>query len=336
MQTQVYTDVAGFDSLAGEWNQLLHRSSCDTIFMTHEWQRTWWTQLGTGNPCLVAVRDDGGSLVGIASLYSDCRPQGRTLSFVGCTDVSDYLDVIVAPGYEVPVYVAVLDALDSNGTGWQQMELCNIRANSPTLSVFRELAESRGYHTAVEREDVCPIIRLPGDWEAYLASLDKKQRHEIRRKMRKAETEADTRWYIVDDGRNLAREMDTFIELHQRSSREKDDFMDASMRRFFHAIAETLFPRNWLQLAFIEINGEKAASVLNFDYGNNILVYNSGYDPDKYTQLSPGIVLLSYTIQHAIALSRTEFDFLRGDEEYKYRFGATNTEIFRLTVDRGA
>jgi CelD/BcsL family acetyltransferase involved in cellulose biosynthesis len=215
------------------------------------------------------------------------------------------------------------------------MELCNIRASSPTLSVFRELAGRRGYRTAVEREDVCPVIRLPGDWEAYLASLAKKERHEIRRKMRKAETEADTRWYIVDAGRDLPGEMETFIELHQRSRREKGDFMNAPMQGFFHAIAQALFPPGWFQLAFIEINGEKAASILNFDYGTSILVYNSGYDPDRYAGLSPGIVLLSYTIQHAIAQGRTEFDFLRGDEEYKYRFGARDTEIFRLTVDRG-
>jgi CelD/BcsL family acetyltransferase involved in cellulose biosynthesis len=87
-------------------------------------------------------------------------------------------------------------------------------------------------------------------------------------------------------------------------------------------------------LAFIELNGEKAAAMLNFDYRDSILVYNSGYDPQKYARLSPGIVLLSYCIQRAIELGRTEFDFLRGAEEYKYRFGAQPTEVHRLLITR--
>ncbi|MFQ5814423.1 MAG: GNAT family N-acetyltransferase, partial [Anaerolineae bacterium] len=79
---------------------------------------------------------------------------------------------------------------------------------------------------------------------------------------------------------------------------------------------------------------EKAATMLNFDYRDSILVYNSGYNPRKYARLSPGIVLLSYCIQWAIESGRAKFDFLRGDEEYKYRFGAQPTEIYRLLIAR--
>ncbi|MGD8626716.1 MAG: GNAT family N-acetyltransferase, partial [Anaerolineae bacterium] len=180
-------------------------------------------------------------------------------------------------------------------------------------------------------EDVCPIVALPDTWDAYLMSLDKKQRHEVRRKLRKAKG-SGAEFYIVGAEHDLQAEMEAFIDLHQASAPEKDAFMDPQMQGFFLEVAQVLQDQGWLQLAFVEIRGEKSASLLNFDYGNSILVYNSGYDPMKFRHLSPGIVVTARSIEQAISLGRDKFDFLRGDEEYKYRFGAQDTEVRRLLL----
>jgi CelD/BcsL family acetyltransferase involved in cellulose biosynthesis len=336
VRTQVYTDAAGFAALREEWNPLLRHSASDTIFLTWEWQSTWWEHLGEGQLYLLAMRTDGGRLVGIAPLYLTTSDDGlKALSIVGCRDVSDYLDLIAASGQEEKVHSALLDWLESDeAPPWDLADLCNIPATSPTHSLLAEMAEARGYQVQTEVEDICPIIPLPSTWDEYLNSLDKKQRHEIRRKLRKAERSGQINWYIVGAERDLAVEMEAFIELHEKSSAEKDEFMDAQMKGFFHAVAQALDQVGWLQLAFIEVNGDKAATMLNFDYRDSILVYNSGYDPLGYAWLSPGIVLLAYYIQRAIELGRAKFDFLRGDEEYKLRFGGQPTEIYRLLIAR--
>jgi len=335
MKTQVYTDAAGFAALRQEWNPLLHDSISDTIFLTWEWQSTWWERLGEGELYLVAVHD-GRHLSGIAPLYLTASDDGlKTLSIVGCRDVSDYLDLIAARGQEEQVYRTLLDWLESDeAPPWDVADLCNIPASSPTHQLLAEMAVARGYQVQTEVEDVCPIIFLPSTWDEYLSSLDRKQRHEIRRKVRKAERSGQINWYIVNEERDLAAEMEAFIELHQKSDIDKDEFMDAQMKDFFHAVAQVLQRAGWLQLAFIEINGDKAATMLNFDYRDSILVYNSGFDPQKYAWLSPGIVLLAHCIRRAIELGRARFDFLRGDEEYKFRFGAQPTEIYRLLIAR--
>ena len=335
MKTQVYTDAAGFAALRQEWNPLLRNSVSDTIFLTWEWQSTWWEHLGKGKLYLIAMRD-GGSLSGIAPLYLTAADDGRNeLSIVGCRDVSDYLDLIAASGQEEKVYGALLDWLESEeAPAWDLADLCNIPAASPTHQLLAEMAAARGYQVQTEVEDICPIIPLPSTWDEYLSSLSKKQRHEIRRKIRRAEGGGQINWYIVNDEHDLAAEMDAFIELHQKSHVDKDEFMDAQMKGFFNAVAQVLHEAGWLQLAFMEVNGEKAATMLNFDYRDSILVYNSGYDSQKYARLSPGIVLLSYCIQRAIELGRAKFDFLRGDEVYKYRFGAQPTEVYRLVIAR--
>ena len=333
MKTQVYTDAAGFAALHQEWNPLLRDSASDTLFLTWEWQSTWWEHLGEGELYLIAVRD-GGHLSGIAPLYLTTSHDGlKTLSVVGCRDVSDYLDLIATSGQEERIYGALLDWLESDeAPAWNLADLCNIPSASPTHSLLAEMAADRGYQVHTEVEDICPIIPLPAAWDDYLNSLSKKQRHEIRRKLRRAEGSGQINWYIVNEEHDLAAEMEAFIELHQKSHVDKDEFMDAQMKGFFHAAAQVLHEAGWLQLAFMEVNGEKAATMLNFDYQDSILVYNSGYNPHKYARLSPGIVLLSYCIQWAIELGRSKFDFLRGDEEYKYRFGAQPTEVYRLVI----
>ncbi len=276
--------------------------------------------------------EDDGRLVAIAPLFRTQTDDGRpVLNMVGCRDVSDYLDLIIERGQEDAVYPALLDHLEEVGD-WDLVDFCNIPQGSKTLVRLRELADERGYQTLVEVEDVCPIISLPESWDEYLMMLDKKQRHEIRRKLRRADGGADTRFYVVGPGHDLQAEMQAFIDLHQKSAPEKDKFMDSQMQGFFFEVAQILQSRGWLQLVFVEMDGQKAATLVNFDYRDSILVYNSGYDPAQFRHLSPGIVITARSIEHAISLGRRRFDFLRGDEVYKYRFGGQDTEVRRLVI----
>jgi CelD/BcsL family acetyltransferase involved in cellulose biosynthesis len=332
MRTEVHFEEGGFWALKPEWNDLLRRSGCDTLFLTWEWQSTWWKHLGEGNLLLLGFRhSDDGRLVGIAPLFRKELEGRSVLNMVGCRDVSDYLDLICETGQEEAVHQAFLDHLDGEGLEFDILDFCSIPQDSTTYTGLREKAEARGYQTLVEVEDVCPIIPLPETWDDYLMSIDKKQRHEIRRKLRKADA-ADTRFIVVGSEHDLQTEMQIFVDLHQKSTPEKDEFMDAQMQGFFFEVAQVLQDRGWLQLAFVEMYGEKTAGLLNFDYGDAILVYNSGYDPMQYRHLSPGIVVTARCIEHAISLGRRKFDFLRGDEVYKYRFGAEDTEVRRLLI----
>jgi len=336
VRIETHFESGGFWALKPEWNDLVHRSCCDTLFLTWEWQSTWWKHLGEGQLLLLGFRSDTDSrLVGIAPFFHSITQEGTSVLFlVGCRDVSDYLDLIVERGQEDVVYGALLDYLESSAPEWDLVDICNIPQDSLTFSHLRDLADGRGFQTLVEVEDVCPIISLPETWDEYLMILDKKQRHEVRRKLRRADGEVDMRFVIVGSEHSLDSAMEAFIELHQKSTPEKDQFMDPQMQAFFFDVARVLQDRGWLQLVFVEMDGEKAASLLSFDYGDAILVYNSGYDPARYRHLSPGIVVTARCIEHAIALGRSKFDFLRGDEVYKYRFGAQDTQVRRLVVAR--
>jgi CelD/BcsL family acetyltransferase involved in cellulose biosynthesis len=301
--------------------------------MRYIYQRTWWQYLGNDDLVLIAIHTDGGRLVGLAPLYGGVNRAGqRELSFVGCVDVSDYLDLLVDRDYIEPVYQALLDGLGS--VAWDKLYLCSLPHNSITHDRLADAVREYGWKAEVSQQDVCPVITLPGDWQDYLAGLDKKQRHEIRRKTRKIEAEAQTRWYVVDSVDGLDEAVEAFIELHQKSTRDKEDFWTDGLIQFFTALAVELAKVGWLKLYFIEVNGVRAAAMLCFDYNNEFLLYNSGFDPEQFAHLSPGNVLTAYTIQDAIRLGRSRSDFLRGDEIYKFRFGAVAEPVCDLEVYR--
>ncbi|MCX7683260.1 MAG: GNAT family N-acetyltransferase [Anaerolineae bacterium] len=334
LSIHTYHDPTGFDALAEEWNRILHRSFADTIFLTHEFQRTWWRCLGTGEPLIITFRDERGDLVGIIPLYATLTPQGeQALATVGCTEVADYLDFIVVRGWEDRVYSALVEFLaGEHGPAWDLLDLCNIPQDSPTLSILPALAQTRGWHSSITRDDVCPIVRLPSTWEEYLEQLDKKDRHELRRKLRRAEAVAGLHWYIVGAEHNLEKEVEDFLALMAASTPDKAAFLTPQMRHFFRQLARTVYDAGWLQLMFLAVGERKAAAYMNFVYNNRVMVYNSGLDWQSFPQLGAGIVLTAYAIRHAIEQGYTLFDFMQGDERYKYQFGGQDVEVRRLII----
>ena len=329
-----------FYQLASEWNYLLPESASHVPFLRHEYLTTWWQTRGGGEwpnaeLFVVTARDENHRLVGIAPLFFSRNPDGTpALLLLGSIEISDYLDLIARPA-DLPVFLdRLFDFLSGeHAPPWEALDFYNIPDNSPTLPLMRSRAEQHHWSYIQQALLPSPYIPLPGDWETYLARLDKKQRHEIRRKMRRAESyEKPVRWYIVQDETSLDSEIDGFLMLMQQDE-EKARFLTDAMRSQIRQSVHTAFQAGWLQLAFLEIDGEKAAGYLNFDYANQIWVYNSGLN-ENYRELSPGWVLLSYLLQWSNENHRAEFDFMRGGEDYKYRFGGVNRFVVRATAKR--
>lgn len=336
MNLKVFTDDSGFTALQQEWNALLARSRFSTLFSTWEWQTTWWRCLGEGDLYLLAWTADD-RLIAIAPLYLSQDDDGlRSFHLVGCVEVSDYLDLIVETGFEDAVYDSLLDWLTGDASpDWDKIRLCNLPEASLIHRRLPELAASRGLEAVTSLEDVCPVILLPATFDAYLQeNLSKKQRHEVRRKLRRMDEEAVARWYVADSTSDLSQETAAFIHLHRLSKEEKHSFMTPEMESFFREVIGVMHQAGWLYLAFIEVNGARAAAMLGFVHEGRLLVYNSGYDPASYAELSPGIVLTTYIIEDAIRRGLTVFDFLQGNEIYKYRFGAQDTAIYSTVIRR--
>ncbi|MFN8472091.1 MAG: GNAT family N-acetyltransferase [Anaerolineae bacterium] len=333
MRVDVLTDAAAFETLRPDWNRLLARSATNVPFMTWEWQSASWDALGEGVLRIITARDDENRLLGIAPLYLDTSPGSpRTLAFTGGVEVADYLDCIVERGAEDTVYPALGEALAQMADEWDRLLLRNVPPESPTTAQFAAFARERSWQVDEAVEDVCPVIALPSTWDAYLESLGKHQRHEVRRKLRRIDAEAQWAVERYTGGQELNAALEQFFVLHRLSHIDKARFMDERMTRFFRVITEAIGRAGYVELNMLYIDGEPSAAMYNLRYGDRLMVYNSGYNPSFRPSLSSGIVLLALCIQSAIESGVEAFDFLQGDEEYKYRFGAEDTSVLRLEI----
>lgn len=340
IQIELYRDASVFETLAAEWNALLARSVSRVPFLRAEYQAAWWANCGGGEwaeaELLVAVGRVAGALVGIAPLFAARNRDGRpALLLVGSIEISDYLDVI-APPEQLADFLAALAArlTAPDVPAWEVLDFYNLPGTSPTRAALGRLAQNQNWAATETTLEPIPAIPLPNDWELYLNTLvEKKERQEIRRKLRRAEGGEDqVTWYVVGPEHDLAAEGEAFVNLMLHDP-NKARFLTPAMRAQFTATMRAAAANGWLHLAFLTINGLKAAAYFSFDFGGRLWVYNSALDP-RFNPLSPGWVLLAYLLKWCIENGRTEFDFMRGGEDYKFRFGAKADKIYRVQLSR--
>ena len=293
-----------------------------------------------------------------AATATALRRSGRQVSlvepdakavFMGASYHADYATLLASPADLPAVARAVVQSLaeqpdpEHGDQLWDVVDLRRLRADDASLpaleDAFRDAADTHQWQVVREEEDVCPVATLPadGDWEAYLASLDKKSRHEIRRKMRRAESSGPLEFRLADP---TPEAVDVFIDLHQSRWGDEGLFPDTPggerSRRFLHRLAELETAEGdgrQLQLGRMDAGGRLVFATVGFDDGTTCYFYNAGMDPEA-RELSPGVTGTAAYIRDRLAADRRRFDFLRGNEPYKYEWGAADEPIHRLLVSR--
>jgi CelD/BcsL family acetyltransferase involved in cellulose biosynthesis len=269
--------------------------------------------------------------------------------FMGASYHADYATILGAEGILRPVSEAVVAKFaDSVRAGpdphhaapWDVVDLRRLRCGDPAADAlaasFGRREMSAGWTLNVEREDVCPVVHLPegGSFDAYLATLTKKNRHEVRRKIRRAEAAGELRF---EDSRDPLAELELFIDLHQRRWGELGLFPNtpggAQSRLFVRRVFELFGPDGPFRLSFLSVGGRRIAGALWLEDGQAIYYYNAGIDPAA-RELSPGVLLVAMLTKRALELGRMRFDILRGDEPYKYVWGGVDEPIQRILVRR--
>jgi hypothetical protein len=267
--------------------------------------------------------------------------------FFGASYHADYATILADPADLSAVAEAVADALgappgpdDPHPDPWDLVDLRRLRCGDPAgdalATALRSRADAAGWAVTIEREDVCPVVTLPADVDidGYLATLGKKERHEIRRKVRRAEAAGDVR---LERSPDPLADLDAFVDLHQKRWGANGLFPPteggAMSRRFFARLFELAGADGTLDLRFLTVGGRRIAAGVGFDDGDTVYYYNAGVDPET-RELSPGVVIVERYFREALDGRRRRLDFLRGDEPYKYEWGAVDEPIQRLLVTR--
>ncbi len=334
----------GLSLLEGPWRVLIKRSECLNPFLSWEWISTWMRCFGSAvDPCILTARDPSSrELVGLAPLVLRRFPDRRLgpyreLSVLGATAAApDHLDVIAETGRGEAISSAFAEHISELG-GWDTFRLHGMKPESRLIS---SLLRQRPVGRSVVWESQCPFITLPSTWEEFESGLGKKVRYNLRSRSRRLEndTNGQVAYQTISAGAGVTDAMCEVFRLHQgvrRAQGDKGAFADGRVCEFHQQIA-TLFSQNgWLRLHLLLVRGEAIGAVYSFRYGDTVYFYQTGHD-QAWARYGPGSAIVAYSIRASIEEGAAEFDFLRGDEPYKFQWTSQVRSDMKGWLSRGA
>jgi CelD/BcsL family acetyltransferase involved in cellulose biosynthesis len=331
--------------IAAAWEDLVARDPAATVFHRARFLRLWCRYLrGRCDLRLRFVLADGAGpeherLIGVVPEVRERTADGRrSVHFAGGEHVTDYLGPVSRPEHRAGVVDAWLTAL-LDEADWDELTAGGMAGDAGWDELLVERAARSGVTVAENGvQDVCPRVDLSGGWEAYLERITGKQRHEIRRKARKLARESGVVKLVAVDAAELDAAIDTFVALHRTSAGEKGRFfVDDRRAAFFHALASEFGDEGTLRVHRLDVDAQPAAVTLSLVWGRRPEwgLYNSAFERGL-ASLAPGMVLVGELLRIAGEEGCQVFDLLRGDEAYKYRFGAEARPVHRVVIRREA
>ena len=322
----------GRDFARRDWTELVRADPAGTFFHQPRYLKLYWEEFGaTPEHLLLAFAEiEDGTQVGAVAF----ERVGETLLFLGGTEITDYMGPVALPGVKAAMASELWAAL-TRRDDWAEADLWGLAEDRGWYGSLGEaaLAQRMSVQEAPDHDGVAPCLALAPTWDGYLTGLASKLRHEIRRKAKKLEAEAGPFKVVTADAEALVPMLDRFVELHHLSEGPKGVFMVPGMEIFFRRLGEAFAGPGGFRLNMIDVGGSFAAGTIGFGFGSTTYLYNSAFDR-SWGALAPGMVLVAEDIRLAIEEGCTSFDLLKGDYQYKYRFGAVPRGVKRLIVRR--
>ena len=308
------------DSMRTDWLTLWRNTPTATPFQSPDWLIPWWKHFGVGSLRVLLLLNDK-RIVGIAPLF--VRDDVR-LCLVGHGN-TDYMDILAADPECAP---AIFKHLCQNRS-WDEIEFENLRGESSLLAATNcpDVSEY------VEEQDACPVLSLPAREDEFIASLPRQLQHNLNYYWRKLANLGEVKIEQANEN-NFAELFEALLSLHEarwRMNAASGVLREIEVQNFHHDAAAGLLSHDALRLYALRLDARIIASLYAFHHGRCTYYYLSGFDP-QFRRYSPGTILVAHAIRAAIREGDVSFDFLRGREDYKYRWGARDRPIYRKQV----
>jgi len=318
---------SNFDNIQSQWKQVFEKSHKPTVFLTNWWNQTWWQYFNDNSSIEIIEIYENENLIGIAPLSI----KDNTVKFIGDEDLYDYRDFIIIEGKESIFFEQLVKYIYS--LRWSSIQFNSIPNSSSTLSYLPAFFEEGNNEVSLNVENSTPTLMLPQTWDKYLSQLSKKNRHELKRKIKRLESQTKYEAHICMGKEIHDQCLENFFDLHKSSSKNKFDFWNDKREKFFDSISKELISQNNLILQSLILNKTSVATAFIIKSDQSFLLYNSGFNP-AYSAYSVGLLNTAFAIKNAIETGQNEFNFLKGKEKYKYHLGARDVDIYTLSINR--
>ncbi len=314
------------DSVFAHWQRADNFLTWNCLFVLPVWLKPWWDNFGNSSALyLLSIRHEGRT-IGIAPL----QRKDDTVRLLGNENVCDNLDFIVASDKSAEFYRILIKYLKRDGV--KRMELAPVRQDSSVMTELLPVAENTGCRVSHEGNDLSFELDLPDSWDGYLNILSGKERHEIRRKLRRLYAAGHISYRLVDGATSVKKEMETFLALFRSNRPDKAEFMNDRMVSFFKGLAEALAEARIVKLFFLDLDERPIAATMCFNYHSSMYLYNNGYDK-RFGSLSAGLLSKVLSIKESIQSGKKTYDFLKGTEVYKKRLGGRPIQLYRCLIE---
>jgi CelD/BcsL family acetyltransferase involved in cellulose biosynthesis len=317
-------DLAEFTTLWSEHGDTLQWQN---PFVTPPWLNAWWRHFSDDNESLLLLVSAGTRPLGVAPLMVI----NGTARFMGSNDLCDSGDFVVANGTQEVFFQEMLHYLEKEGI--KRLVLGQVRPDSRVCHHFIPAAQANGWSVSLIPQGASMQMDLPKSWENYLQDLGGKQRHEVRRKLRRVNDQGLLVTRVIRKGEQTTSAMDTFIHLFRQSRVDKKEFMTEKREAFFRSLAEELARFGMLYLLCLTIDNIPAAAVFCVEHGKTMHLYNNGFNP-RFRGVSVGLVSKILTIRASIESGQSVYDFLSGTERYKYQLGGVEIPLLQCIIER--
>lgn len=345
MDIRVVNNVKDFDRLKISWNDIAERADVH-IFQTFEWNRTWWKYFGIEDNLHIILFYDDDRLVGIAPLFWDSihllrkkiyrclrflgsnvyQPKGEPL--IGFIAYSDYLDLIVEPGYEDQISRELIQHLRSENISYDEIVFEEVPEQSSILTHLAPMLKEKGTAIMVEESSSCANLILDGSWDDYMAKLTSRDRNKTRKYIKKLEDKDEKLFEVetISDHFKLSSSYETLVRVHQGQWNDKNFpgfFYEKRMHDFMKEVSHEFVKKDWMHIKkFTPLEDEEkcVGIYLLFKFKKRLYGIIGGMDHTS-PYISEGIGHISFieTLREAIEKNFEVFDFIRGLQDYKLR-----------------
>jgi CelD/BcsL family acetyltransferase involved in cellulose biosynthesis len=317
MQAAVATTGPALAALWPDWTELWRHCPDATPFQSPAWLRPWWDEFGTGQPRVAVLRADD-RLLGVLPLYRLDEPGGAKLLPMGA-GVTDLHDALLSPEAPADAADRLLAAALAAGDGVP----CDL-PDLPPGAALRAAAAPPGWRAAWREDSVCPVLHLAEAADPLRAAIPAGLHRKLRMNRNRAARLGGAALELATPATAPAL-LDALVALHQaRWQRDGGAgvLADPAVLDFHRAAIPGLAASGMLRLGVLRVGGRIAAASYAMTAGRDrLLFYLTGYDPGL-AAVSPGNLLLAEMIEAGLREGRREMQFLRGEEAYKFAWGA--------------
>ena len=336
---RLVTTESGFHDLRQDWEDLFVQNPMHSPFLAWGWVAAWLKHLAGPHELSILVWQDEH---GVAQLIVPLIIRGRTRKFGGRTvmlacgygrEASDYLGCLRLPKHDSRIGELTAYGITKLVDNTLPISLTELDGRVEYENELREKMSGLGRLTRSETQNVCVAVNLPGTWDEYLQGLSSNFRSQVRRRCRKTENEESLAFRSVTaaESREFTENLIQLNRQRMAIKGKRSSFEDDNIREFLLESVPYMAANNIAWMDVLEKDGETVAAALNFVHGKSAFFYIGGIDPlaEKW---GPGTALFAHIIMRCIGQNYLVYDFLRGKEDYKYKWGGTDVPMHKLDI----